>query len=63
LGLYISKAYIEAHGGKISAENNSGPTKGATFSFTIPLTTDPVTKDEKIVNIMQSVEEKKSSAM
>jgi signal transduction histidine kinase len=36
LGLYISKGIIEAHGGKIWAENNSDG-KGATFSFSIPI--------------------------
>jgi signal transduction histidine kinase len=36
LGLFISKNIIEAHGGKIWAENNPGG-KGATFSFTLPL--------------------------
>ena len=36
LGLYLSKNIVEAHGGKIWAENNSGG-KGATFSFTIPV--------------------------
>ncbi len=36
LGLYISKSIIEAHGGKIWAENNK-EYKGATFSFTLPL--------------------------
>jgi signal transduction histidine kinase len=35
LGLFISKSIIEAHGGKISAENNSDG-KGATFSFSLP---------------------------
>jgi signal transduction histidine kinase len=37
LGLYISKKIIEAHGGKIWAENNKDG-KGATFSFTLTLT-------------------------
>jgi signal transduction histidine kinase len=38
LGLFISKAIIEAHGGKIWAENNSSDgTAGATFYFTLPL--------------------------
>jgi signal transduction histidine kinase len=36
LGLYICKNIIEAHGGRIWAENNKDA-KGATFSFTLPL--------------------------
>ena len=36
LGLYISKSIIEAHGGKIWAENNRDG-NGATFSFSLPL--------------------------
>jgi two-component system, OmpR family, sensor histidine kinase VicK len=36
LGLFISKSIIEAHGGRIWAENNADG-KGATFSFTLPL--------------------------
>jgi signal transduction histidine kinase len=36
LGLYICKNIIEAHGGRIWAENNNNA-KGATFSFTLPL--------------------------
>jgi signal transduction histidine kinase len=36
LGLYISKKIIEAHGGKIWAENNKDG-EGATFVFTLPL--------------------------
>jgi signal transduction histidine kinase len=36
LGLYISKSIIEAHGGKIWAQNNADG-KGATFYFSLPL--------------------------
>jgi signal transduction histidine kinase len=36
LGLYISKKIVEAHGGKIWAENNKDE-DGATFAFTIPM--------------------------
>lgn len=36
LGLYLSKGIIQAHGGKIWAENNKDG-KGATFRFTLPL--------------------------
>jgi two-component system, OmpR family, sensor histidine kinase VicK len=36
LGLYISKSIVEAHGGKMWAENNSDE-EGATFTFTLPL--------------------------
>ncbi|HZD36832.1 MAG TPA: ATP-binding protein [Nitrososphaeraceae archaeon] len=37
LGLFISKNIIEAHGGKIWAQNNSNG-RGATFSFSLPST-------------------------
>ncbi|MFL6432084.1 MAG: ATP-binding protein, partial [Nitrososphaeraceae archaeon] len=36
LGLFICKGIIEAHGGKIWAQNNSDG-KGATFSFSLPI--------------------------
>jgi two-component system sensor histidine kinase VicK len=36
LGLYISKNIVEAHGGKIWAQNNKDG-EGATFSFNLPL--------------------------
>ena len=37
LGLYVSKNIIEAHGGKIWAENNNNG-NGATFYFSLPIT-------------------------
>ncbi|MFL6378422.1 MAG: sensor histidine kinase, partial [Nitrososphaeraceae archaeon] len=36
LGLFISKSIIQAHGGKIWAENNTN-VKGATFAFSLPI--------------------------
>lgn len=44
LGLYLAKNIIEAHGGKIWAQNNKDG-KGATFAFSIPLS--PITNNEK----------------
>jgi two-component system sensor histidine kinase VicK len=39
LGLFISKAIVEAHGGRIWAENNKeGEKRGAVFTFSLPLT-------------------------
>jgi len=37
LGLYISKGIVEAHGGRIWAENNNDGKGGATFSFSLPI--------------------------
>jgi signal transduction histidine kinase len=34
--LYITKNILEAHGGRIWAENNKSE-KGATFTFTLPI--------------------------
>jgi signal transduction histidine kinase len=40
LGLYICRNIIEAHGGSIWAENNDDD-KGATFTFTLPMISQP----------------------
>jgi signal transduction histidine kinase len=37
LGLFISKSIVEAHGGRIWAQNNGDSEKGATFYFSLPL--------------------------
>jgi two-component system sensor histidine kinase KdpD len=46
LGLTISRAIVEAHGGKIWAEENPGG--GARFSFTLPLGTPPAAPAELV---------------
>jgi signal transduction histidine kinase len=42
LGLFITKNIVEAHGGKIEAENNREG-KGATFKFTLPIANEKTT--------------------
>ena len=37
LGLYISKGIVEAHSGRMWAENNRDGKKGATFYFSLPV--------------------------
>lgn len=48
LGLYISKAFVEAHGGEIKAENMScapdGKKPGAIFTFTLPIDNKSISK-------------------
>jgi signal transduction histidine kinase len=46
LGLYIFKNIIEAHGGKIWAENNKGR-REATFIFTIPIIDSSSAREQK----------------
>jgi signal transduction histidine kinase len=40
LGLYITKAIVEAHGGRIQVES-AGPGKGSSFILTLPLSGPP----------------------
>jgi len=47
LGLAIGKAIVEAHQGRIWAENR--PTGGARFAFTLPLGTPPSVEPEIVV--------------
>ncbi len=49
LGLYISKRIIEAHGGKMWAENNSDGI-GTTFSFTLPLVIQEDHKESIVID-------------
>ena len=46
LGLFICKNIVEAHGGKIWAKNNSNG-KGATFSFSLPLTNNYIDNKDR----------------
>ena len=42
VGLFISKSIIEAHDGKIWAENNTEDGTGATFTFSLPISGRPL---------------------
>ena len=44
LGLYICKGIIEAHDGRIWAENHNEGIGGATFSFSLPLAIQGIKK-------------------
>ena len=48
LGLFISKNIIEAHGGKIRANNNPDGERGTTFTFSIPMVTSIQDREEEI---------------
>ncbi|MRN41033.1 MAG: hypothetical protein FIO02_08335 [Nitrosopumilales archaeon] len=52
LGLFISKRIVEAHGGKIWGENNS-PEKGATFTFSLPLSKEKPSQATKTCELIQ----------
>jgi signal transduction histidine kinase len=43
LGLFIAKSIVEAHHGKVWAENNHNGKKGATFIFSLPLSNNSTT--------------------
>ena len=50
LGLSLTKSIVDLHGGKIWAESN-GAGKGATFSFTIPITPKDIPFDSETENM------------
>ena len=65
LGLYISKRIIEAHGGKMWAENNSDGI-GATFSFTLPLVIQQDHKESIVIDtaptMINDIEERRKKS-
>jgi len=54
LGLYVSKRIIEAHGGKMWAENNPHGI-GATFSFTLPLVIQEDHKESIVIDTLATM--------
>jgi two-component system, OmpR family, sensor histidine kinase VicK len=54
LGLYVSKRIIEAHGGKMWAENNPDG-MGATFSFTLPLVIQEDHKESIVIDTLATM--------
>jgi signal transduction histidine kinase len=55
LGLFICKSIIEAHGGKIWAENNKDGKGGATFAFSLPLSKEHEEKRQPYYQIMRLI--------
>ncbi|MGC2048910.1 MAG: ATP-binding protein [Gallionella sp.] len=47
MGLAICRSIVEAHGGRIWADNH--PSGGAAFHFTLPLTKPPLIEQEEAV--------------
>jgi signal transduction histidine kinase len=54
LGLFISKSIVQAHGGRIWAENNADGEKGATFYLSLPLAVQDLNKDVKDQSLLKS---------
>lgn len=52
LDLFISRRIVEAHGGKMWGENNS-PEKGATFTFSLPLSKGKPSHATKTCELIQ----------
>jgi two-component system, OmpR family, sensor histidine kinase VicK len=49
LGLFICKSIIEAHGGKIWAENNKDGKGGSTFAFSLPLSKQQQREQQQLI--------------